>query len=115
MNFSCIDAPLGFAAVLPLYARGQASFLPEGRGTPFENNSSDRSGHGTKKFRVRFRLGEAAQKQLHGLDGRKRAQHLTQYPHPAQLIRWEKQLVLTSAGALDINRREHALIGQAPV
>src|SRR5579859_8260178 len=76
---------------------------------------SGRRGHRTQKFRVGLRFCEAAKQKLHGFDGRERAQNFAEDPNAAELVRREEQLVLTSAGALNVNGREDALIGEAAV
>jgi hypothetical protein len=45
-----------------------------------------RRGHRTEEVRIGLGLGQPADQQLHGLHRRQRAEHLAQYPHPAQLV-----------------------------
>src|ERR1700688_2684211 len=46
--------------------------------------------HGVEEFHVVLGLGQAAEEQLHGLDGRERAENLAQYPDAAQFV-WREQ------------------------
>src|ERR1039458_6048254 len=68
--------------------------------------------HLRQKFAVRPRLSQPLNEQLHSLNRRQRVQHLAQHPDPLQILFRNQQLLLTRAGALDINGRERPLIHQ---
>src|SRR3984893_5626785 len=86
-----------------------------GEDTREEILSSRRSRHRVKKFHVGLGLGQAAQQKFHRFDRGERAEYLAQNPDAAQLVGWKEQFVFTCAGALDIDSRENALVGEAAV
>src|ERR1700693_6545090 len=74
-----------------------------------------RCGHRAEEFGVGFGFSEAAQQQLHGFDGGQWTEHFAQHPNAAEFVWWKQDFILTSAGALNIDRREDALIREAAV
>src|SRR2546425_705732 len=85
------------------------------RRAPLRGLCSDGGGHGAEELGVGFGFGEAAQEELHGFNGRERAQDFAEDPDAAKLVGREQELVLARAGALNVNGREDALIGETPV
>src|ERR1700674_2250752 len=80
------------------------------RGSGTAPNALARTGHGSKKFGVGLRFGEASQEQLHGLDGRERIQHLAKHPYAIEFIGRHQQFFFPGAGTVDVNGREDALV-----
>src|SRR5208337_57840 len=72
-------------------------------------------GHGVEEFHIGLVFAEAADQELHGLNGGERAENLAKDPNAAQFVGRKKQFILTSAGSLDVDCREHALIGETAV
>ena len=56
---------------------------------------------------------QPGEQQLGGLGGVERVEDAAQLPDPAQLVLAEQQLLVAGAGALDVNGREDAAVGQA--
>ena len=71
--------------------------------------------HRSQEVRVRLGLAHLRQQQLHRLDRGERVQHLAEHPDPVEVLLRDEQLLFARAALLDINRGEHAAIGQLPI
>src|SRR3989440_6441285 len=64
---------------------------------------------------VRPGLLEPVEQEVQRLLGIQRVQHLAQLEHDRQLVGREQDLFLTGTGRVDVDRREHPLVGDLPV
>ncbi len=71
--------------------------------------------HRVEEFRVRLRVLHLADEELDRSELVHRVQDLAQHPHLLELIGLRQQLFLAGARAVDVDRREDALLGDAPV
>src|SRR5208283_2504126 len=131
MNFSCKEEPFEFYtepgwaggvnrarwgdAVVEEISSGPGGFNRKSGGQPPHSKVLRWGGHGVEEFHIGLGFGEAAEQKLHGLDRRERAEHFAQNPNAAQLVGRKQEFVFTSAGALNIDGREHTLIGEAAI
>ena len=71
--------------------------------------------HLGQELAIRGRLGQSLNEQFHSLNWTQRVEYLAQHPDPGQVFFRNQQLLLTCAGALNIDGREGALVDQLAV
>src|SRR5215471_6843225 len=71
--------------------------------------------HLGQELRIGLSLGQALDQQFHGFYRRQRVQNLAKNPDAREVVFRDQQLFLSSAGALNVDGREGALVDQLAV
>src|SRR5690242_9989188 len=71
--------------------------------------------HGLEEFAVRLGVLHLVEQEFNGRELIHGVQELAQNPHLRELALVGNELLLTRAGAVDVDRRENTLLGDAPV
>src|ERR1700756_4078931 len=71
--------------------------------------------HCVQKLRIRARLVELLDEQVHRLHGRKRREDFAQGPDAIELVALKQQLLFTRARLVDVDGGEDALVGELAV
>ncbi len=71
--------------------------------------------HGVQEISIAFGSLHLFQQEFHTLHGVHRLEHLSQEPDAIDVVLFEKQLLFSSTGALDIDGRKDPSIHQTPI
>ena len=87
------------------------------RALAFASNLTWRSesAHVGQKLAIRLGFGHSFHQQLHRFHGRKRVQDFAQDPDALQVFLGDQQFFFSRSGALNVDRREDALVDQLTV
>src|SRR5207247_9112900 len=73
------------------------------------------AGEGAEEVRVRFRLGELFEEELHAFCDREGVEHLPENPDPSEVGRTDKQFLFSGARLVDVDGGENPAVHQFPI